>query len=89
MLIRSSLVAATGRHRVNGANTQLSAPAATGVSSSRREEILSSHIRSLMPGHLVDVASNDQHNVKPWFNGRVNLSPPVPRLDSDSSASTR
>jgi anti-sigma factor RsiW len=31
---------------------------------------------------LTDVASNDTHNVKPWFNGRVNLSPPVPRLDS-------
>jgi anti-sigma factor RsiW len=45
-------------------------------------QILASHIRSLMPGHLTDVASNDQHNVKPWFNGRVNVSPDVPRLDS-------
>lgn len=46
------------------------------------EQVLSSHIRSLMPGHLTDVASNDQHNVKPWFNGRLDLSPVVPRLDS-------
>jgi len=45
-------------------------------------DVLASHIRSLMPGHLVDIASTDQHNVKPWFNGRVNLSPTVPRLDS-------
>src|SRR5262249_18055126 len=46
------------------------------------DEIVSSHIRALMPGHLTDVASTNQHNVKPWFNGRVNLSPPVPKLDS-------
>ncbi|HEX6626635.1 MAG TPA: anti-sigma factor [Gemmatimonadaceae bacterium] len=47
-----------------------------------QSELLSSHIRSLMPDHLTDVASNDQHNVKPWFNGRVDISPTVPRLDS-------
>ncbi len=46
------------------------------------EELVSSHIRALMPGHLTDVASTNQHNVKPWFNGRVDLSPPVPSLDS-------
>src|SRR5205807_7500087 len=52
------------------------------VGDSVEQEVLSSHIRSLMPGHLTDVASTDQHNVKPWFNGRVNISPDVPRLDS-------
>ena len=35
-----------------------------------------------MPGHLTDVASTNQHNVKPWFNGRVDFAPSVPSLDS-------
>jgi mycothiol system anti-sigma-R factor len=59
------------------------AVARRGDSSARiADDILASHLRSLMPGHLTDVTSNDTHNVKPWFNGRLDLSPNVPRLDS-------
>jgi len=69
--------------------TALSAVAATGIvvvvmRTAQNDQVLgdvvSAHLRSLQGDRLTDVLSNDQRTVKPWFNGRLDLAPPVPDL---------
>jgi anti-sigma factor RsiW len=47
------------------------------------KQVLDAHLRSLQLAHLTDVASTDQHTVKPWFVGKLDFVPPVADLSAE------
>jgi anti-sigma factor RsiW len=53
-----------------------------GASSPLTNDLVSAHVRSLMPAHLIDVVSTDKHTVKPWFAGHADVSPVVADFES-------
>lgn len=50
-----------------------------GESSNERttDALIDAHVRSMLPGHLLDVKSTDRHTVKPWFAGKTDIAPQV------------
>ena len=44
---------------------------------------VAAHVRATLGDHLIEIASSDQHTVKPWLSARLDYSPPVLDLASE------
>jgi anti-sigma factor RsiW len=48
-----------------------------------QHDVVAAHVRSLLQNSTIQVASSDQHTVRPWFNGKVEFAPPVKDLTAE------
>ncbi|HUQ12438.1 MAG TPA: zf-HC2 domain-containing protein [Steroidobacteraceae bacterium] len=76
--IAAGVLLTIGASQWNGAGR-----GASGDGALLARDLLASHLRALAASSAVDVVSEDRHTVKPWFAGKIGVSPPVVDLQAE------
>jgi anti-sigma factor RsiW len=72
--------AATGIGGLLAASLALTVALPQVAENSVEQQLVAGHVRSLLANHLTDIGTSNEHVVRPWFNGKVDIAPPVPEL---------